>query len=47
MTMGNLEKSMILKSLEHHDGNITRVAADLGLSRAALYRRLQKYEIKP
>jgi DNA-binding NtrC family response regulator len=47
MTMNKLEKSMILKSLEHHDGNISRAAESLGLSRAALYRRLEKYGIKP
>ena len=40
-----LEKAMILKSLRHHQGNISRVAQALGLSRAALYRRLEKYEI--
>ena len=38
---------MILKSLEHHGGNLTRVAESLGLSRAALYRRLEKYGIEP
>ena len=30
---------------EHHTGNISRVAESLGLSRAALYRRFEKYEI--
>jgi len=47
MTMETIEKEMILKSLGHHGGNLTRTAASLGLSRAALYRRLQKYGIKP
>jgi two-component system NtrC family response regulator len=46
MTVGDIEKSMILKSIEYHDGNLTRVAKSLGLSRAALYRRLDKYGIK-
>jgi two-component system, NtrC family, response regulator len=45
MTMDELEKAMILKSLRHHAGNISRVAESLGLSRAALYRRLEKYGI--
>ena len=45
MTMDELENAMILKSLRHHQGNISRVAQALGLSRAALYRRLEKYEI--
>ena len=43
MTMDEIERSMIDKTLRHHDGNITRAAEALGLSRAALYRRMQKY----
>ncbi len=45
MTMDEIEKAMIVKSLKHHNGNISRVAEALGLSRAALYRRFEKYEI--
>jgi DNA-binding NtrC family response regulator len=45
MTLDEIEKAMILKSLKHHGGNISRVAEALGLSRAALYRRFEKYEI--
>ena len=45
MTMDEIERSMIEKSLRHHEGNITRAAEALGLSRAALYRRMQKYGI--
>jgi transcriptional regulator of acetoin/glycerol metabolism len=47
MTVDDVEKSMIIRSIEYHDGNMTRVAKSLGLSRAALYRRLEKYGIKP
>jgi two-component system NtrC family response regulator len=36
---------MIEKSLRHHSGNISKAAESLGLSRAALYRRLEKYGI--
>jgi DNA-binding NtrC family response regulator len=46
MTLDEVERSMILKSLEHHGGNISRVAESLGMSRAALYRRLEKHGIK-
>ena len=46
MTMDEIEKAMIVKSLRHHAGNVTRVAEALGLSRAALYRRLEKYGIE-
>ena len=45
MTLDEIEKAMILKSLKHHGGNISKVAEALGLSRAALYRRFEKYEI--
>ena len=31
--------------LKHYDGNVSKVAEALGLSRAALYRRFEKYEI--
>jgi DNA-binding NtrC family response regulator len=46
MTLDEVEKAMILKALKHHDGNISRVAEALGLSRAALYRRFEKYGIE-
>jgi two-component system, NtrC family, response regulator len=46
MTLDDMEKAMILKSLKHYDGNISRVAEALGLSRAALYRRFEKFGIK-
>ena len=46
MTLDEVEKAMILKAMKHHDGNISRVAEALGLSRAALYRRFEKYEIE-
>lgn len=45
MTMDEVERAMIVKSMRHHGGNVSRVAESLGLSRAALYRRLEKYEI--
>jgi len=45
MTMDEIERAMIVKSLRHHGGNVSRVAESLGLSRAALYRRFEKYEI--
>ena len=38
-----MEKDLIRKALQIHQGNMTKAAADLGLTRAALYRRLEKY----
>jgi len=45
MTVDEIEKAMIQKSLRHHSGNVSKTADSLGLSRAALYRRLEKYRI--
>lgn len=45
MTLDEVERGMIVKAMRHHEGNVSRVAESLGLSRAALYRRLEKYEI--
>jgi DNA-binding NtrC family response regulator len=45
MTVDEVEKAMIEKSLRHHGGNISKAAESLGLSRAALYRRLEKHGI--
>ena len=46
MTVDEVEKAMVQRSLAHHDGNISKSAESLGLSRAALYRRLDKYGIE-
>jgi len=40
-----LEKNAILRVIDKHNGNITRAAKELGLTRTALYRRLSKYDI--
>ncbi|MCK4346132.1 MAG: sigma-54-dependent Fis family transcriptional regulator [Bacteroidales bacterium] len=39
----NLEKWAILNCLEKHGGNVTKAATELGLTRGALYRRIEKY----
>ena len=46
MTLPEIERAMILKALRHHEGNLTRTAESLGMSRPALYRRLEKYGIE-
>jgi two-component system, NtrC family, response regulator HydG len=45
LNLSALEKNTILKVIEKHNGNITRAAKELGLTRTALYRRLSKYDI--
>jgi len=47
MTLDEMEKAMIVQSMRHYEGNVTRVAEALGLSRAALYRRFEKYGLDP
>jgi len=44
-TLSTMEKNTILKVIEKHQGNISRAARELGLTRTALYRRLSKYDI--
>ncbi len=41
----NLEKNTIMRVIEKHQGNISRAAKELGITRTALYRRLSKYDI--
>lgn len=45
ITLEELEIKMIRKAMEFHKGRITRVAKALGITRSALYRRLEKYNI--
>jgi DNA-binding NtrC family response regulator len=43
MELEDVERLLIRKALARHDGNVSRAAEALGLSRSALYRRLQRY----
>jgi DNA-binding NtrC family response regulator len=43
MTLEDAERLLIKKALARFEGNANRAAEALGLSRSALYRRLQKY----
>ena len=45
LTLDELEKQSIVQAIEKHKGNLSRVASTLGISRAALYRRMEKYGI--
>ena len=40
-----LEKHTILNVIEENNGNISKSAKELGLTRTALYRRLHKYDL--
>jgi DNA-binding NtrC family response regulator len=43
LSLEEVERLLIRKALARFDGNVSRAAAALGLSRSALYRRLEKH----
>ena len=45
LTLEEVEKLLIEKALQRHEGNVSHAADALGLSRSALYRRLQRYDL--
>lgn len=46
LTLEEAERLMIEKALDRYQGNVSKAAEALGLSRSALYRRLQRHEIE-
>src|SRR5205085_5286796 len=47
MSLEDVECLLIKKALARFDGNVSQAAGALGLSRSALYRRLQRYGMSP
>jgi len=45
MTLEQVEAEMVRQAMKYHNNRITRAAASLGITRNALYRRLEKYQI--
>jgi two-component system, NtrC family, response regulator HydG len=43
--LSTVEKNTILRVIEKHNGNISKAAKELGITRTALYRRLNKYDL--
>jgi len=43
LNLDEVEKTIIQKAINIHDGNISKAAEELGLTRASLYRRLEKH----
>lgn len=41
--LDDVEKNVIQRAVNKHNGNISKAAKELGLTRASLYRRLEKY----
>jgi two-component system response regulator HydG len=40
-----MEKQLVIKMLKKYNGSITDAAKELGITRQALYRRIEKYGI--
>ncbi len=45
LNIQEVEKMLIEKAIKKYEGNISKAAKDLGLTRAALYRRLEKFNL--
>ena len=43
MSLEDVERFLVQKAMSRYDGNVTDAARALGLSRSALYRRIEKY----
>ena len=47
MTLEAAERYLVTRALERHRGNVSEAARTLGVSRSALYRRMQTFGVKP
>lgn len=45
LNLKDFEKLLVEKALQKYNGNISKAAKELGLTRAALYRRLEKFDL--
>lgn len=45
LNLDEVEKAAVVKAIQLHNGNISKAAEELGLTRASLYRRMEKYGI--
>ncbi|MEQ8478014.1 sigma-54 dependent transcriptional regulator [Fulvivirga sp.] len=43
LNLDDVERNVIKRAINIHDGNISKAAKELGLTRASLYRRLEKH----
>jgi DNA-binding NtrC family response regulator len=46
MSLDEVERHLIQRTLSRHEGNVSQAAKALGLSRSAMYRRLQKHGLE-
>jgi transcriptional regulator of acetoin/glycerol metabolism len=45
-TLEEMEKQMIIASIEQENGNMSTVAKNLGISRPTLYNKMKRYNIQ-
>ncbi len=45
LNLQDIEKVLVQKAMDKFDGNISKASKELGLTRAALYRRLEKFNL--
>ena len=45
ITLEDMEKIMIERSVQKNKGNLSKVAGELGITRATLYRKMEKFGI--
>jgi two-component system response regulator HydG len=45
LNLQDIEKEAILQAIQKHNGNLSRAAQELGLARATLYRKMEKYGV--
>ena len=45
LSLQEMEKQLIAQALETHEGNISAVAQELGITRPTLYNKLKKYQL--
>lgn len=46
LSLEESERAMIARALRAHDGNVTKAAVDLGISRRTLHRKLNEYGLR-
>jgi DNA-binding NtrC family response regulator len=46
LSLEESERSMVVRALRAHDGNVTKAALDLGISRRTLHRKLNEYGLR-
>ncbi len=47
LSLESVESILIRKALQRYQGNVSQAAEALGLSRGALYRRMEKHGLSP